>query len=73
MSRNYRKEYDNYQGTKEQKKRRAARNKDRRAAIRRGVVAKGSGKDIHHRDGNPFNHSSKNKAAISKSSNRSIK
>ena len=48
--RNYRKEYDNYQGTEEQKKRRAIRNRDRRKALRDGKVSKGDGKDIHHQD-----------------------
>lgn len=46
--RNYRKEYDKFQSTEEQKKRRAKRNKDRREAEQRGKVKKGDGKDIHH-------------------------
>jgi hypothetical protein len=45
--RNYRKEYDNYQGKKKQKKRRAARNSSR-AAMKKGKVSKGDGKDVHH-------------------------
>ena len=48
--RNYKKEYENYQGTEEQKKRRAVRNKDRRKALRDGRVSKGDGMDIHHQD-----------------------
>ena len=48
--RNYRKEYDNYQGTEEQKKRRAVRNRDRRKALKDGRVSKGDTKDIHHQD-----------------------
>ena len=55
MARNYRKEYDNYQGKPAQKKRRAMRNKVRRMMEREGKVKKGDGKDIHHRDGNPMN------------------
>ena len=35
MPRNYKQEYARYQGTPEQKKRRAMRNKARRAALRR--------------------------------------
>jgi|TARA_R100000084_G_scaffold73087_1_gene32686 hypothetical protein len=48
VKRNYRKEYDKFQSTEEQKKRRAKRNKDRREAERKGKVKKGDGKDIHH-------------------------
>lgn len=48
MSRNYDKEYASYQGTEEQKKNRAQRNKARRMLIREGVAAKGDGKDVDH-------------------------
>lgn len=47
-SRNYRKEYDEYQGTEEQKKRRAQRNAARRKAMRAGKVRKGDGKEVDH-------------------------
>ena len=70
--RNYKKEYANYQGTLKQKKRRAQRNKDRRQALREGKVSKGDGKDLHHVDGNPFNHSSSNVVLRNRSSNRSF-
>jgi hypothetical protein len=73
MARNYRKEYDNYQGGAAQKKRRAARNNARRAALRDGIVSKGDNKDIHHKDGNPKNSSSKNLVVQSRSKNRSFK
>jgi hypothetical protein len=46
--RNYRAEYDKYQGTEQQKKNRAQRNKARRAATREGKVRKGDGKDVAH-------------------------
>ena len=46
--RNYRKEYDNYQGTEKQKKNRAVRNAARRSAVRNGSAAVGDGKDVHH-------------------------
>lgn len=46
--RNYRKEYDEYQGKPEQKKRRAQRNAARRAAMRKGLVRKGDGKEVDH-------------------------
>lgn len=48
MARDYRKEYDEYQGTEEQKKRRAQRNKARRKAMREGKVRKGDGKEVAH-------------------------
>lgn len=46
--RNYRLEYDTYQGTEEQKKRRAIRNHDRRAANRTHTKEELDGKDVHH-------------------------
>ena len=71
MGRNYKKEYKNYQGKTEQKKRRAMRNKVRRIMERAGKVKKGDGKDVHHKDGNPQNNSRSNLAITSKSYNRS--
>ena len=49
MPRNYRKEYDNYQGKTEQKKKRAKRNAARRTLEKEGVVRKGDGKDVDHK------------------------
>jgi len=48
MARNYRKEYDEYQGKPEQKKRRAQRNAARAAAEKAGKVRKGDGKEVDH-------------------------
>jgi len=73
MARNYRAEYDNYQGSKKQLKRRAGRNKTRRMMIRLGKAKKGDGKDAHHIDGNPLNASPKNIRMESKKSNRSFR
>jgi len=73
MARNYRAEYDNYQGSTKQKKRRAARNRVRRRMIRSGKAKKGDGKDVHHIDGNPLNDSPKNIRMESKKSNRSFR
>ena len=73
MARNYRKEYDNYQGTAAQKKRRAGRNKARRLMIRKGKAKKGDGKDVAHRDNNPFNSALKNLTSQSRGKNRSFK
>jgi hypothetical protein len=46
--RNYRKEYDDYQGLPLQKKRRADRNRARRKAMKEGRVHKGDGKELDH-------------------------
>lgn len=46
--RDYKKEYKDYQGTAEQKKRRAERNKDRRAAVKKLGKAALVGKEVDH-------------------------
>ncbi len=71
MARDYEKEYRNYQGTENQKKRRAMRNKARRLLIKTGRVKKGDGKDVDHKDRNPFNNTRSNLRIKSKSANRS--
>lgn len=71
MSRNYRAEYDNYQGTEEQKKRRAIRNAARRKLAAEGRVRKGDGKDVHHVSG--LSNAAHNLRVIGKSANRSMK
>jgi len=48
MARDYKKEYETYQGTEEQKKKRALRNAARRTALRKGRVKKGDGNDVAH-------------------------
>lgn len=72
MARNYDKEYREYQGTPEQKKKRAARNAARRELTREGRVHKGDGKDVDHK--NPLRKSGTNAASnlrvTSASSNR---
>ena len=70
--RNYRKEYDNYQGKKKQKKRRASRNASRATMKKKGKVSKGDGKDVHHRDGNPKNKKASNLKVTSKSDRKSV-
>ena len=72
MARNYKKEYKNYQGKPEQKKRRAMRNKVRRMMIRAGKAKKGDGKDVHHKDGNPMNSKKSNLKLVRRSKNRSF-
>lgn len=71
MSRDYRSEYDNYQGTEEQKKRRAIRNAARRKLEAEGKVRKGDGKDVHHVSG--LHNAASNLRVVSKSANRSMK
>ena len=73
MVRDYKKEYENYQGKPEQIKRRTARNKARNDALQKGIVKKGDSLDMHHIDGNPLNNNAKNLRAINKSQNRSFK
>jgi hypothetical protein len=73
MARNYRQEYDRYQGTATQKKRRAGRNKARRLMVAKGKAKKGDGKDVAHKDNNPLNSVAKNMRMESKKSNRSFK
>lgn len=75
MARNYDKEYANYQGTEEQKKNRAQRNKARRMMVKEGAAAKGDGMDVDHvkpmRNGGTSTRS--NLRMRSKSANRSDK
>jgi hypothetical protein len=47
--RDYKQEYANYDGTDAVKKRRAQRNKARRMLEAEGVVKKGDGKDVDHK------------------------
>lgn len=70
MSRDYKKEYANYQGKPEQIKRRSSRNKARRLAIKKHGKAAVNGKDIDHKDRNPHNNSSSNLRIQSKKENR---
>lgn len=70
MARDYKKEYREYHGTEEQKKRRAGRNAARRKMEKEGKVRKGDGKDVDHKDRNPKNNSKSNLRVQSKSKNR---
>jgi len=73
-SRNYAKEYANYQGTPEQIKNRTARNAARSELEKAGVVRKGDGKDVDHK--RPIakggGNSRANLRAVPKSANRSF-
>lgn len=72
MARNYRKEYDNYQGTPEQRKRNDARKAARRKMEKAGKVSKGDGKDVDHKNGKPKDNSPKNLKVTTKRANRSF-
>ena len=68
MARNYREEYDNYQGKPEQIANRSKRNQARTLKTKQlGYKPKG---DIDHKDRNPQNNSLSNLRVRSKSSNR---
>jgi hypothetical protein len=73
MARDYRAEYDKYQGTAEQKKNRAARNAARAKLMKAGKVKKGDGKDVAHKVA--FDKGGSNKTGVrveSASKNRSF-
>jgi len=69
--RDYKKEYANYQGKPEQKKKRASRNAARAKMVKAGKDKKGDGKDVAHKNGNPKDNRSSNLTTQSKSKNRS--
>ncbi len=72
--RDYRAEYDKYQGTDEQKKNRAKRNAARRQLAKEGRVSKGDGMDVDHKKPLSKGGSSTatNLRAVSKAVNRSF-
>jgi|TARA_R110000751_G_scaffold291357_1_gene398274 hypothetical protein len=71
--RDYGKEYANYQGKPEQIAKRSSRNKARAAMMKGGVVKKGDGKDVDHKNKNPKDNKRANLRAQSKYKNRSFK
>lgn len=70
--RNYRQEYDRYQGTPEQRKKNDSRKKARRMLEAEGKVKKGDGKDVDHKNMNPLHNSRKNLRVTTPSANRSF-
>jgi hypothetical protein len=72
MSRNYKSEYENYQGTPAQRRRNDARKAARRKMEAAGKVRKGDGKDVDHKNGNPKDNKMANLRVTTKSNNRSI-
>jgi hypothetical protein len=73
MTRNYRQEYDRYQGTLKQKQARARRNSARRLMEKEGKVKKGDGKDVAHMDNRTTNNNKSNLRVQAPSKNRSFK
>ena len=70
----YKKEYEQYQGSEEQKKNRAARNAARRKLMKDGKVKKGDGKDVAHVKAIDKGGSTKDGVRVeSKSANRSFR
>lgn len=63
-------EYQKFQSSAKQIAERDARNAARRSAMKKGLVHKGDGKDIHHRDSNPLHNGTSNLAVQSASENR---
>lgn len=68
--RDYRAEYAATQGTAKGKKDRAARNKARAIAMKRGLVKKGDGKEIDHKNFNPRDNRPSNLRVVPRVVNR---
>lgn len=68
--RDYAKEYREYHAKPEQKQRRAARNAARRKMVKAGLASKGDGRDVHHKNRNPQDNSSRNLSVTSRKKNR---
>jgi len=71
-TRNYKKENANYKSRPEQIKKRVSRNKARRIAMKAGLVKKGDGKDVDHKNGNPLDNRKTNLRVRAASKNRSF-
>jgi hypothetical protein len=70
MSRNYRKERDDYHSKPEQMVRNAARKRARRWMEKEGKAKAGDGKDVHHKDNNPLNNDKNNLSLVTQHYNR---
>lgn len=70
MPRNYRHEYDKFQSSAKSKADRASRNKANRSAQAAGIIRKGDGNDVDHKNGNPRDNRKSNTRVVSRSINR---
>lgn len=68
--RNYRKEYITHGALPEQKKKRASRNRVRSKLAKAGMVRKGDGKEVDHKNMNPMDNRASNIRIVSKKVNR---
>lgn len=70
----YKKEYDEYHGSEEQKRKRAMRNAARRKAVQDGRASKGDNKDVDHKKplSKGGSNASSNTRVVSRSANRSF-
>lgn len=66
-------EYKKFQSSAKAKAERASRNSARRAALKKGRVHKGDGKDIDHKNSNPTDNRASNLRVMSASANRGKK
>lgn len=69
--RDYRKEYDEYHASEEQKNRRVQRNKARRKAMQKGLVKRGDNKELDHVGFNRKGKLGDEVRVVSKKANRS--
>lgn len=72
MARDYKSEYKNYHASPEQRAKNNSRKRARYALEKGGVVSKGDGKDVDHKDGNPMNNKKSNLRVTTKTANRSF-
>lgn len=70
--RDYKAEYKRYHCKKSQKLKRASRNAARNKLAKAGLVHKGDGKDVDHKNHNPRDNSRKNLRVQTASTNRSF-
>lgn len=68
--RDYKAEYAKHQSSPKAIKDRTSRNAARTQAVKSGIVKKGDGKDVDHKDGNPRNNAKGNLRAMSQKQNR---